>query len=354
MDSLGSMNVRRHRYAIALLLAMLCSEVAVGQRIASLPPDFNRPAATPGAITAALNQSQSLGFDPYQTSTAQVAQLPPLSLAPLPMAPLPFTPDSIQSFGGSPVWQWQLLPKDPIYPFYLADEKASRLAGRFSRPEGDNLMLDATLGGRFGLFRLGDRSSGPFRHGMQLDIEGSAQLRLDMEEEADVRSVDFRAGVPLSFAFGRWHARVGYYHLSSHTGDEFLLKNPTHERLNFSRDVLFAGAGYWLTERLRVYGEIGWAFYSDISEQWEFKFGMEFLPTAPTGWRGAPFAAAHVHLREELDYGGSLTLQGGWAWRGDEGALLRLGIDLYEGKSQQWSFYDSYEPLIGFGLWYDY
>ncbi|WP_417745133.1 DUF1207 domain-containing protein [Rosistilla oblonga] len=348
------MNVDRHRCAIALWMAVLCCDAAIAQRVASLTPTTSQSLPTPGAITAALNDSQTLSFDPYQTSPpqTQVAGLPPL-----PLAPLPFAPQTLQPLGMSPqstVWQWQLLPKDSIYPVYLADEKASRLAGRFTRPEGDNLLLDGTLGGRFGLFRFGDRSNGPFRHGMQLDIEGSAQVRLDMEEEADVRSVDFRAGVPLSFGFGRWQTRVGYYHLSSHTGDEFLLKNPDHDRLNFSRDVLFAGAAFWITERLRTYGEVGWAFYSDVSEQWEFMFGIEFMPTAPTGWRGAPFAAAHAHLREELDYGGSLTLQAGWAWRGRDGALLRLGVDFYEGKSQQWSFYDSYEPLIGFGLWYDY
>ncbi|QDV67391.1 hypothetical protein Poly24_10860 [Rosistilla carotiformis] len=346
------MNVSRHRCAIALWIAVLCVDAAIAQRIASLEPRTYDTQPTPGAITAALNESQAMSFDPYETSAAQIAQLPPL-----PMAPLPFIPQTIQPLGSNAhasVWQWQLLPKDSIYPVYLADEKASRLAGRFTRPEGDNLLLDGTLGGRFGLFRFGDRSNGPFRHGMQLDIEGSAQVRLDMEEEADVRSVDFRAGVPLSFGFGRWQTRVGYYHLSSHTGDEFLLKNPDHDRLNFSRDVLFAGAAFWITERLRTYGEVGWAFYSDVSEQWEFMFGIEYMPTAPTGWRGAPFAAAHAHLREELDYGGSLTLQAGWAWRGHDGALLRLGADFYEGKSQQWSFFDKYEPLIGFGMWYDY
>ena len=288
-------------------------------------------------------------FDPYQTQGARIARgtLTESLRAPLLLPP----PNSYESS----VLRWHMLPKDNIYPFYLADPKASRLSGNFVRPEGDNLLLDGTLGGRFGLFRLGDSLKSPFRRGIQLDVEASAQVRLDLEQEIDVRSVDFRAGLPLSFAFGRWHARVGYYHLSSHVGDEFLLKNPTFNRVNFSRDTLFAGTGLWITERLRIYAEIGWAFYSDVSQEWEINAGIEYVPTLSTGWRGAPFWAIHAEAREELNYGGSINAQIGWAWRAtDTDGLLRIGLNYYEGKSAQWSFFDNYEPLFGLGLWYDY
>ena len=345
------MTARRHSIALTLLAVVWCAGSAVGQRIASLEPSWSARQASPGPLTiASAPQPRSpQAFDPYQSIGTRIAQGP---LVEMPWNAWVQPPPQFDD-PGCAVRQWHLLPPDNIYPFYLADQKASRLGARFTKPSGDNLLLDTTLGGRVGIFRLGDSGCGPYRQGVQLDVEGSAQLRLDMKEDVDLRSVDFRGGLPLSFAFGRWHLRVGYYHLSSHLGDEFLLKNPTFERLNFSRDVLFTGAGFYLTERVRIYGEVGWAFYSDVSKQWEFEGGIECAPAFATGWRGEPYGALHLHSRQELDYGGSVNAQLGWAWRGEDGALLRLGLSYHEGKSPQWSFFDNYEPLIGIGLWYD-
>lgn len=252
-------------------------------------------------------------------------------------------------------YHWEFLPKDSLYPFYLADTKASRLAGQWLEGTGDHTLLDSTLGGRFGLFRYVDATPAPFKRGIQADIEGSGQVRLDMDFEHDVRSVDFRAGVPISVSFGRLQTRFGYYHLSSHVGDEYLIRYPAFERKNYSRDVLFLGGAYWLNARSRVYGEMGWAFYSDVCEPWEFVFGIENAPRTPTGLRGAPFYAINGRLREEVDFGGAVTVQAGWAWRSAYSTgLLRTGLHYFNGKSNQFSFYDEHEELIGAGLWYDF
>ena len=34
--------------------------------------------------------------------------------------------------------------------------------------------------------------------------------------------------------------------------------------------------------------------------------------------------------------------------------LLRLGVQYYNGKSSQYSFYDEFEEQLGFGIWYDF
>lgn len=252
-------------------------------------------------------------------------------------------------------YHWEFLPRETLYPFYLADPKASRMAGTLMGASNDNTLLDGTLGGRFGIVRYVNDTRGPFRRGMQLDFEGAAQVRLDLGNDHDVRSVDFRAGIPLSFSFGRFQTRMGYYHLSSHVGDEFLLRNPGFNRLNYSRDVLFLGGAYWLDEATRIYGEAGWAFYSDVSQPWEFVFGIEEAPRFATGIHGAPFYAVNVRLREEVDFGGGLTAQIGWAWRsGFDTGLLRVGFHYFNGKSNQFSFYNDHEQQYGLGLWYDF
>lgn len=251
-------------------------------------------------------------------------------------------------------WTWQPLPNSLLYKSYLAGTKESRLSGVILHENDDSSLLAGTLGGRFGVLRYGNRDP-LWPEGWQLDIEGSAQIRLDIPDEVDLRSADYRAGVPLTFARGRHRTKLAYYHLSSHLGDEFLLKHPGYPRLNFARDALVLGHTIYLLPTTSVYAEAAWAFFSDVSEEWEFQFGLDHAPALPTGFRGAPFFAVNGHLREEVDFGGALTVQTGWAWRSDAGGrLLRAGLHYYNGKSNQFSFFNRHEQQWGFGLWYDF
>ena len=260
--------------------------------------------------------------------------------------------------GASPLtpngdWQWQLLPDGIMYRAYLANPKESRLGTQMFNLHGDGTFWDSTLGGRMGLLRYGTNDPS-WPQGWQFDVEGSAQVRLDPDENLDQRSVDFRAGAPLTYAYGRHRLKFGYYHLSSHLGDEFLAAHPTFSHVNFTREVLTLGYAYFVTEKLRLYGELGWAFHSDVSKEWEFQFGLDYAPSRPTGIRGEPFFALNGHIREELNYSGNFVAQAGWAWRGQTSHLLRTGFHYYNGLSDQYSFYRNFEQQIGGGVWYDF
>lgn len=251
-------------------------------------------------------------------------------------------------------WCWQLLPSGIIYQGYLADPKESRLGTQVFDHSTQGLLWDANLGGRAGILRFGT-VEGAWPQGWQLDLEGSGQVRLDPDVGRDLESADFRVGIPLTYGDGPHRLKFGYYHLSSHTGDEFLVKNPGFERVNYVRDVLILGYAYYWTDNLRLYAETGWGFYTDVSEEWEFRFGVEYAPARPTGLLGAPFFAVHTHLREEVNYSGNLVVQAGWAWRGDRTShLFRAGLHYHNGKSSQLTFYDRFEQQIGAGMWYDF
>jgi hypothetical protein len=249
------------------------------------------------------------------------------------------------------VW---LMPHGLIYRSYLAGPHEPRMGGAIEWIEGDTTIMDGILGARVALLRIGTKDA--IRpSGIELGVEGAAIVRLDLREEIDLRSTDYRAGVPIAWG-NEWRQwKLAYYHLSSHLGDEFLLKNPDFPLFFQARDVLVLGYSHYVTDRLRLYGEVGWAFRAKASEPWEFQFGVERAPRTRTGLQGEPFFAVNGHLRQELNFGGGLNVQAGWAWRSDVSShLLRLGMQYYNGASTQYAFLPYHEQQLGIGLWYDF
>ncbi len=248
----------------------------------------------------------------------------------------------------------QVLPDGLIYRSYLAGKREPRFASAWMHERDRGWIWDVALGGRVGLMRYGTQDPN-FPEGVQIDLEGAAFPRLDMEHKEDLVAADFRIGLPLTFGNRRFQTKLAAYHLSSHVGDEYMVRYQTLDRINFSRNVLVWGNSFYWTDELRLYAEAGWAFYvNGGSEPWEFQFGAEYAPAMPTGPRPAPFVAVNTHLREEVDFGGNLVVQTGVAWRGMAGHILRLGMEYYTGKSDQFEFYDRFEDKLGLGIWYDY
>jgi hypothetical protein len=251
-------------------------------------------------------------------------------------------------------YQWQILPQGLIYRSYLAGSKESRFRSVWNHEEDGSDIWDVTLGGNVGLLRYGTRGDAR-PEGVQLAIEGAGLVRLNRDEQRDVDAADYRFGVPLTWGDAIHQVKFAYYHLSSHVGDEFLERNPGFVRLNYSRDVLVLGQSLYPQENWRVYAEIGYAVAYDVSEPWELQFGVDWSPAGRTGPRGAPFAAVNGHLREEVDFGGNVVAQAGWAWRRSPATgLFRVGAEYYNGKDDQFSFFNQSVDKVGFGIWYDY
>jgi len=251
-------------------------------------------------------------------------------------------------------WQWRALPDGVIWQSYWAGVHEPRMSGVVFADQNGNALLDVTLGGRAALVRYG--TDGPGRpHGFELQIEGAATPRLNLDEQWDLDAADFRFGVPLVYGRDLWQAKFAYYHLSSHMGDEYAIRNDAlADRINYSRDCLVLGLSYYPLPAIRLYSEAGWAFRDDVSEPWEFQFGVDVAQPGATGTIGTPFVAVNGQIREEVDFGGNFVFQAGWLWRGDSTNTLRLGFHYFNGKTNQFQFYRDFEQQIGGGLWYDF
>jgi len=270
------------------------------------------------------------------------------------VAPLGEQIDLAASDGLGEAWSWQLLPDGLIYRSYLAGVKEPRFASAWVHDRDLGWIWDIALGGRVGVLRYGTANH-LWPEGWQIDLEGAAFPRLDLGRDRDLVSADFRFGVPLTYGAGQLKTKLAFYHLSSHLGDEYMVRYQTLARINYSRDVLVWGNSWHLTPSLRLYAEAAWAFYCDGgSKPWEFQFGADYSPIWPGDLRGVPFLALNTHLRQEVDFGGNFVLQTGWQWRGYSGHLFRLGLQYYTGNSDQYETFRRYEEKVGLGLWYDY
>ncbi len=253
----------------------------------------------------------------------------------------------------SPTWRWTFLPQGFLYHTYWASVAEPRLSTQAFRDHGGGSWLDSHIAGRLGIVRFGERYSD---EGFQLDLLAGAKLRQDADNHLDMAGTDYRYDIPLTYRRGAHAWKFGYYHVSSHVGDEWWLKNPSFTRIDYYRDSLYLGYSFYATPEFRMYAEADYAFSYDFAEPWHFQFGFDWGPAHPTGIRGAPFAAMNVHLREELNFGGNINLQAGWAWRGEglAAGTLRTGLFFYNGGSPQFTFYKDSEQQFGWGLWYDF
>jgi len=250
-------------------------------------------------------------------------------------------------------WHWQLLPDGLIYRSYLAGVKEPRFAVQWVDERSRGSFYDIALGGRVGIVRYGTWD--PRRpEGWQLDFEGAVFPRIE-SGSLDVISMDFRYGIPLTYGRGPYRMKLAFYHLSAHLADEFLVNHPGARRLNYLRDAIVWGHSFYPTEDLRLYAEAAYSFrVDDGAEPWEFQFGVDYSPAAPSGFWPVPFIAVGGHLREEVEFGGHVVVQVGVQWRGASGNLFRIGMHYFNGKSDQYEFFDRFESKIGAGMWYDY
>jgi hypothetical protein len=246
------------------------------------------------------------------------------------------------------------LPAGLLYESHIGAEKEPRLGGAILFRSGPSTYVDANLGGRVGLVRFGTARTDEAQ-GWQLDVEAAAFPRLNLAViRSSFEAADFRFGFPLTMRRGPVSAKFGYYHISSHVGDEYLERNPRFVRVNYVRDALLFGITHRVRPDLSTYLEAAYAVYvSGGAEPWELEFGAEYEPKFAACSCGRPFVVINGHLREEFDFGGSVNVIAGWLWNGDADHQLRLGAQYFRGRSRQYAFLAEREELIGIVVWLD-
>jgi hypothetical protein len=317
------------------------------------------------AAGPAVGQVQGYPVDPEPGGRAAVllrpvpagrpADPPP---APPPARYCPPEPDPADPFrrvvpGGAAVtgFPQQLLWEPPLAS--LREPRFLFMPTTLSNPYTTR-TLETAIGNTVGLLRVEPPDSG-LR--LQLDMFGLVASRISSYDY--LVTTDYRAGLPLTFACGPWHGKIGYEHTSTHLGDE-TLERTGRRPFDYIKDELVVGVGRWLCDdSLRVYGMAGWAFFLDVpgtSDPFRFDLGFEWYKRRATGARGQPFAAGNVEFNGAVGYNPALSLQAGWQWRNPDRRLSQLRVfgQYYAGRSPYGMFFQDRESWFGVGVALDY
>lgn len=252
--------------------------------------------------------------------------------------------------------QYDVAPVGLLYRSYAAGPNEPRNASIMSYDvSAKSWRWDATLGGRVGFLRKDNPESLPV-DAWQIDFEGAAMTRMNPQLQMDVESVDYRFGLLWTAKQQNVSYKLGYFHVSSHVGDEFLLKTTEDARRNFVRESLVLGTSIQATPEIRWYGEVAYGFsVSGGARPWQFQFGSEYAALVSRPMRGGPFVAWNVQMREEVNFEAGATIMAAWQWKGTEsGRTLRLGLQYFNGPTNQFEFYQQYDHQLGLGIWFDY
>jgi len=258
----------------------------------------------------------------------------------------------------SPWWDeytFSLFPRTLFWQPPLANPSQPRMYAKLSSLSDANTSntIDTAIGGTVGLYRFSP--SNCLNQGAQIDFFAVVLSRWSTSSHA-VGS-DYRFGIPLTFAWGNWQAKIAYEHTSSHLGDDFILNKGRFQEPNV-HDEIVLGLAYRFVNALRVYGICGVPIraYNPAGEAAKrFDWGVEWSRQVSTSIYGQPFAAFDMEFREEQDYTANITGQVGWQWQNmDNGRSLRLALEMYDGKSNLGQFFLDRERWASIGVYLDY
>lgn len=239
------------------------------------------------------------------------------------------------------------LPRTRLFRPLLADPREARFSASLQHHRINGQSFNAasvSFGEEFG-FARGHWHGGEY----QLGVEGGVFALFNMDTSShDLENADYMVGFPLTWRRNAWSYRARLYHISSHLGDEFLLRNPDVERINLSYEAV-DGLVSWEHNNLRLYGGGGWLFDTQPDlDPWTLHYGLEYLVPRAFGGYDLYFAT-DIKQSQAQDWIVNQSYQLGLSFRhGDR--LIRFALEYYNGLSPNGQFFTDHLNYYGFGI----
>lgn len=199
---------------------------------------------------------------------------------------------------------------------------------------------------------------------LQLDIIGCMWAVFAMweknnpnDEISTLVTTDYMGALALSYAFDAWSFRLRVYHVSSHLGDEYMVKYPNVQRLNPSMEAVDFFTSYQISQGFRLFAGPGWVFHSDNSfplKPFYIEWGGELRLFGHKSYYhklfGSPFLAMFFRNWQQRDWKLDQTYAIGYEWSKLQGVGRKFRIlgQYHDGYSEGQFFNDdsSYGAIV--------
>jgi hypothetical protein len=92
----------------------------------------------------------------------------------------------------------------------------------------------------------------------EIGVGGAVWANFDLEDiSTDLINADYLFQIPFTYSIKNWSYRFRIYHISSHLGDEFMVRNPDIERKNPSFEAIEYLTSLQYDSKLRLYNGFG-------------------------------------------------------------------------------------------------
>lgn len=248
-----------------------------------------------------------------------------------------------------PVRELHAFPRRLLFEPLLADPRWPRFSTTLQRHFRTQTPLvgSGNFGESFGLVGGDD---------WQFGLQACVFTQFDMKaRHNDQLTDDFLVGLPYTWRSGRasWMARL--YHISTHTGDEFLLHNPGFDRQKVSIEAVDLRASYDVGRGGRVYGGPGYVYrrFPVSLKPLYFQAGAEY--THGDAWRGLLRPVAALDLQKRQDYGWGTTNISARAGfqvehRSQPSRRALVLVEYYRGRDVNGQFFVNDDESLGLGL----
>ncbi|MCY3974024.1 MAG: DUF1207 domain-containing protein [Simkaniaceae bacterium] len=241
-----------------------------------------------------------------------------------------------------------------LYPPMIANPRATLYSVAYR--EGDRVLgkhsVTVSLGDHFPIYRW--RNILHRQGDLQIDVQAGVWSAFKMgscynKEVSELMNTDYLVGLPLSYATGEWAFRLRVYHLSTHLGDECLVRNPHIKRVNPSLEAVDFFAAWQPNQKLRLYAGTGVVIHTDRTypiDPLYVEYGGEFRFLEKRneyhGIYGTFFFAAYVRNWQAVSWAFDFTPMFGYEWSKLQGVgrKMRLFINYHRGYSEGQFFKD--------------
>lgn len=196
---------------------------------------------------------------------------------------------------------------------------------------------------------------------MEIGVMGNMWGVFDLEAASlDLINTDWLGGIPVAIRRGPLGLRARLYHISSHLGDEYLLRDPAPVRVNPSYEVLDLAVDYQLRESTRLYAQLSRLLHHDKSysmQPLQIEVGGEYWAknqkVGPFAMQ--PFVATHLRMQEVHSMSADVSIIAGLKWCASmkqKSANFVTQIEIYDGYSYEGQFGHDKTKYIALSLKY--